>query len=67
MAPHNYNTNKQSATKRVKKTAHSRSYPRGVGLDFRKLAGLTLQSFIDYHGKFTYYNIQDLLRGTILI
>jgi len=28
----------------------SRSYPRGVGLDFRKLAGLTLVSYIDHHG-----------------
>jgi hypothetical protein len=28
----------------------SRSYPRGVGLDFRKLAGLTLASYIDHHG-----------------
>ncbi|KAL7580758.1 hypothetical protein ACA910_001040 [Epithemia clementina (nom. ined.)] len=28
----------------------SRSYPRGVGLDFRKLAGLTLLSYIDHHG-----------------
>lgn len=32
------------------KTSHSRSYPRGVGLDFRKLAGLTLLSYIDHHG-----------------
>mmetsp|Transcript_42275 Transcript_42275/g.47761 ORF Transcript_42275/g.47761 Transcript_42275/m.47761 type:complete len:500 (+) Transcript_42275:131-1630(+) len=32
------------------KTGHSRSYPRGVGLDFRKLAGLTLVSYIDHHG-----------------
>lgn len=29
---------------------HSRSYPRGVGLDFRKLAGLTLINYIDHHG-----------------
>lgn len=29
---------------------HSRSYPRGVGLDFRKLAGLTLLNYIDHHG-----------------
>ena len=28
----------------------SRSYPRGVGLDFRKLAGLTLLGYIDHHG-----------------
>ena len=33
------------------KTTHSRSYPRGVGLDFRKLAGLTLMGYIDHHGK----------------
>jgi len=33
------------------KATHSRSYPRGVGLDFRKLAGLTLNSYIDHHGK----------------
>jgi len=32
------------------KATHSRSYPRGVGLDFRKLAGLTLMSYIDHHG-----------------
>lgn len=32
------------------KASHSRSYPRGVGLDFRKLAGLTLMSYIDHHG-----------------
>mmetsp|Transcript_9961 Transcript_9961/g.12557 ORF Transcript_9961/g.12557 Transcript_9961/m.12557 type:complete len:303 (+) Transcript_9961:119-1027(+) len=32
------------------KTTHSRSYPRGVGLDFRKLAGLTLMGYIDHHG-----------------
>lgn len=32
------------------KTGHSRSYPRGVGLDFRKLPGLTLVSYIDHHG-----------------
>mmetsp|Transcript_12226 Transcript_12226/g.35099 ORF Transcript_12226/g.35099 Transcript_12226/m.35099 type:complete len:314 (+) Transcript_12226:104-1045(+) len=29
---------------------HSRSYPRGVGLDFRKLGGLTLANYIDHHG-----------------
>eukprot|EP00523_Entomoneis_sp_CCMP467_P000696 CAMPEP_0168742974 /NCGR_PEP_ID=MMETSP0724-20121128/13319_1 /TAXON_ID=265536 /ORGANISM="Amphiprora sp., Strain CCMP467" /LENGTH=294 /DNA_ID=CAMNT_0008790553 /DNA_START=34 /DNA_END=918 /DNA_ORIENTATION=- len=34
----------------VNKTSTSRSYPRGVGLDFRKLAGLTLMSYIDHHG-----------------
>lgn len=32
------------------KGSHSRSYPRGVGLDFRKLAGLTLLGYIDHHG-----------------
>lgn len=31
---------------------HSRSYPRGVGLDFRKLAGLTLASYIEHHGTY---------------
>ena len=31
------------------KLTHSRSYPRGVGLDFKKLAGLTLMSYIDHH------------------
>ena len=30
---------------------HSRSYPRGVGLDFRKLPGMTLISYIDQHGE----------------
>ena len=35
------------------KSGHSRSYPRGVGLDFRKLAGLTLVSYIDHHGTYT--------------
>jgi hypothetical protein len=34
------------------KSSHSRSYPRGVGLDFRKLAGLTLVSYIDHHGEY---------------
>mmetsp|Transcript_1979 Transcript_1979/g.2118 ORF Transcript_1979/g.2118 Transcript_1979/m.2118 type:complete len:359 (-) Transcript_1979:215-1291(-) len=32
------------------KTTHSRSYPRGVGVDFRKLSGITLMSYIDHHG-----------------
>ena len=31
------------------KVAHSRSYPRGVGLDFKKLPSLTLMSYIDHH------------------
>jgi hypothetical protein len=30
--------------------SHSRSYPRGVAVDFRKLAGLSLLNYIDYHG-----------------
>ena len=30
--------------------ATSRSYPRGVGPDFRKLTGLTLMNYIDHHG-----------------
>eukprot|EP00536_Pseudo-nitzschia_multiseries_P005732 jgi/Psemu1/254760/estExt_Genewise1Plus.C_1120026 len=44
--------NSKSVTKKKTgpKTGHSRSYPRGVGLDFRKLAGLTLVSYIDHHG-----------------
>jgi hypothetical protein len=33
---------------------HSRSYPRGVGLDFRKLAGLSLLNYIDHHGMYIY-------------
>lgn len=40
-----------SGTSPATKTTHSRSYPRGVGLDFRKLAGLTLMSYIDHHGE----------------
>uniref|UniRef100_A0A7S1YT92 SGF29 C-terminal domain-containing protein n=1 Tax=Ditylum brightwellii TaxID=49249 RepID=A0A7S1YT92_9STRA len=35
---------------RSTKTSHSRSYPRGVGLNFRNLAGPTLMSYIDHHG-----------------
>mmetsp|Transcript_32650 Transcript_32650/g.79334 ORF Transcript_32650/g.79334 Transcript_32650/m.79334 type:complete len:351 (+) Transcript_32650:113-1165(+) len=38
---------KKTSTKRE---SGSRSYPRGVGLDFRKLGGLTLISYIDHHG-----------------
>ena len=34
------------------KHTHSRSYPRGVGVDFKKLAGLTLLNYIDHHGAF---------------
>lgn len=45
------NTNtKISRQRNSTKSSHSRSYPRGVGLDFRKLAGLTLLSYIDHHG-----------------
>ena len=33
------------------KVSHgSRSYPRGVGVDFRKLAGMTLLNYVDHHG-----------------
>jgi SGF29 tudor-like domain/Sin3 binding region of histone deacetylase complex subunit SAP30 len=32
------------------KPSHSRSYPRGVGLDFRKLPGISLINYIDHHG-----------------
>ena len=42
--------NKQQRRQSANKASHSRSYPRGVGLDFRKLAGLTLFSYIDHHG-----------------
>lgn len=28
----------------------SRAYPRGVALDFRKLGGLSLLSYVDHHG-----------------
>lgn len=41
----------------TKKSTHSRSYPRGVGLDFRKLAGLTLLSYIDHHGAYSRLNV----------
>jgi len=43
-------TKKKTGPKTGPKTGHSRSYPRGVGLDFRKLPGLTLVSYIDHHG-----------------
>jgi hypothetical protein len=45
------------------KQIHSRSYPRGVGLDFRKLAGLSLINYIDHHGTFLldYYFVKDIL------
>ena len=42
----------RSGGRSVGKATHSRSYPRGVGIDFRKLAGLTLMSYIDHHGEF---------------
>ena len=32
------------------KASHSRSYPRGVGLDFKKLSSQALMSYIDHHG-----------------
>jgi hypothetical protein len=54
MAPSGYRGGKPLPMAKVTKPwkpMQSRSYPRGVGLDFRKLAGLTLQSFIDHHGE----------------
>ncbi|KAG7362105.1 SGF29 tudor-like domain containing protein [Nitzschia inconspicua] len=39
-----------SAIKKKAVKSVSRSYPRGVGMDFRKLAGLTLVNYIDHHG-----------------
>ena len=55
MNPESYTHSAQDSYVKVKKktgpkTGHSRSYPRGVGLDFRKLAGLTLIGYIDHHG-----------------
>jgi hypothetical protein len=41
-----------AASGNTSKQIHSRSYPRGVGLDFRKLAGLSLINYIDHHGTF---------------
>jgi hypothetical protein len=54
-APTNNNNNNANSSSKIPrrtsgKSNHSRSYPRGVGLDFRKLAGLTLVSYIDHHG-----------------
>jgi len=44
-------TSSRGPTKPGKKTAHfSRSYPRGVGIDFRKLSNCTLTAYIDHHG-----------------
>jgi len=43
------------------KQGHSRSYPRGVGLDFRKLAGLTLLQYIDHHGTYNPCQIDRVL------
>jgi len=37
------------------KNVHSRSYPRGVQSDFRKLAGLTLLNYIDHHGAYVVF------------
>lgn len=54
MAPYGHRGPKSAPAARGQKPVkpiQSRSYPRGVGLDFRKLAGLTLQSFIDHHGE----------------
>ena len=44
--------NARIITKKGKKVNQhfSRSYPRGVGIDFRKLSNWTLMSYIDYHG-----------------
>ena len=39
------NSTKNSSTKNI-----ARAYPRGLGVDFRKLAGLTLMGYIDHHG-----------------
>lgn len=51
MGKHDSETPKSATKKKTgPKTGHSRSYPRGVGLDFRKLPGLTLVSYIDHHG-----------------
>jgi len=51
MVKHDSDGTKSAAKKKTgPKTGHSRSYPRGVGLDFRKLPGLTLVSYIDHHG-----------------
>ena len=56
MNPESYTHTPDSYVKVKKKTGpktgHSRSYPRGVGLDFRKLAGLTLIGYIDHHGTY---------------
>lgn len=51
MVKHDLDGSKSALKKKTgPKTGHSRSYPRGVGLDFRKLPGLTLVSYIDHHG-----------------
>jgi hypothetical protein len=46
---------KEKGTRKVNaagaRQTHSRSYPRGVGLDFRKLAGISLINYIDHHGE----------------
>jgi hypothetical protein len=46
-----HNKTSGSATKKKTVKSVSRSYPRGVGMDFRKLAGLTLVNYIDHHGE----------------
>lgn len=52
----NAGTGKEKGMRKVNiagsRQTHSRSYPRGVGLDFRKLAGITLINYIDHHGKY---------------
>jgi len=51
MGKHDTESTKSATKKKTgPKTGPSRSYPRGVGLDFRKLPGLTLVSYIDHHG-----------------
>jgi hypothetical protein len=44
--------NQQQQQKKNLKKQGNRSYPRGVSLDFRKLAGLTLVNYIDHHGEY---------------
>jgi hypothetical protein len=48
------------------KQSHSRSYPRGVGLDFRKLGALTLLSYIDHHGASCLQYITDTVQSAHL-
>lgn len=46
----NNNNNLDGSQNKDGKDHFSRSYPRGVGIDFRKLSGLTLLNYIDHHG-----------------